>query len=47
MMSSKYFDLGDFFTFSCLEILIKYWFIVLARTDSSDISGYPQLALIC
>ena len=37
MMSSKLFNCWDFFIFSCLVILVKYWFIVLARTDSSEI----------
>ena len=36
MMSSKFFNWGDFFWFSCLVILVKYWFIVLASRDSSE-----------
>ena len=37
MMFSKFFNWEDFFRFSCLVILVKYWFIVLASIDSSEI----------
>ena len=36
-MSSKFFNWGDFFRFSRFVILVKYWFIILARTNSSEI----------
>ena len=45
MMSSKFFNWGDFVIFSCFVIIVKYWFILLARTNSSEIRLLSSISI--
>ena len=44
-MSSTFFNWGDFLRFSRFVMLVKYWFIVLARTDSSEMRLFFSISI--